>query len=141
VSAAPNPAAAPPSILHAALRGECPRCGAATLFAGPVRFADRCRACGLDFSAYNVGDGPAAFLTLAIGALLCAAALTLHFTLHPPFWVHVLLWVPLTSAAVVLALRMLKAAMLIHEHRAEVREGRLTGPDPGPAPDSDRDAP
>ena len=29
----------------------------------------RCRACGLDFARFNVGDGPAAFLTLIVGAL------------------------------------------------------------------------
>ena len=27
----------------------------------------RCRACGLDFAAFNVGDGPAAFLILIVG--------------------------------------------------------------------------
>lgn len=114
-----------PSLTKAALAGLCPRCGERTLFAGVVRFADRCEACGLDFTVYNVGDGPAAFLTLIVGALVTAMALTLQLAVEPPFWVHIMLWVPITSLAVVLALRASKAAMLIHEHRAEVREGRL----------------
>jgi len=112
-------------LVQAALFGECPACGSRTLFAGWVRFAARCRACGHDFSSYNVGDGPAAFLILVIGALVCALALVLQVRVSPPFWVHILLWVPITSALVLLSLRVSKAAMLIHEARAEVREGKI----------------
>ncbi len=112
-------------LVQAALFGECPACGSRTLFAGWVRFATRCRACGHDFSSYNVGDGPAAFLILVIGALVCALALVIQVRLSPPFWVHILLWVPITSALVLLSLRVSKAAMLIHEARAEVREGKI----------------
>ncbi|WP_079638007.1 DUF983 domain-containing protein [Sphingopyxis flava] len=123
-----NPEGQPP-IGRAALFGLCPRCGAPTLFEGPVRFAPRCRACGLDFGAYNVGDGPAAFLTLIIGALLIVAALLVDFALEPPLWVHVILWVPLTVAAVVLGLRLAKAALLASEHQRRAAEGRLAGKD------------
>ena len=112
-------------LFQAALFGECPACGERTLFAGWVRFASRCRACGQDFTAYNVGDGPAAFLILVIGALVSAFAVVLQVQASPPFWVHILLWVPLTFALVILSLRVSKAAMLIHEARAEVREGRI----------------
>ncbi|WP_439468735.1 DUF983 domain-containing protein [Blastomonas fulva] len=112
-------------LVQAALFGECPACGSRTLFVGWVRFATRCRACGHDFSSYNVGDGPAAFLILVIGALVCALALVLQVRISPPFWVHILLWVPITSALVLLSLRVSKAAMLIHEARAEVREGKI----------------
>ncbi|WP_430388914.1 DUF983 domain-containing protein [Blastomonas fulva] len=112
-------------LVQAALFGECPACGSRTLFAGWVRFATRCRACRHDFSSYNVGDGPAAFLILVIGALVCALALVLQVRMSPPFWVHILLWVPITSALVLLSLRVSKAAMLIHEARAEVREGKI----------------
>ena len=112
-------------LLQAALFGECPVCGSRTLFAGWVRFAPRCRACGQDFTAYNVGDGPAAFLILVIGALVSAFAVVLQVQASPPFWVHILLWVPLTFVLVILSLRVSMAAMLIHEARAEVREGRI----------------
>ena len=117
-------------LVHSAVRGECPRCGAPTLFATWVRFASRCRQCDLDFSQYNVGDGPASFLILIIGALICAAAITVQLVWAPPFWVHILLWVPLSLASVIGLLRICKAAMLIHEHRAEVREARLDDQEP-----------
>ncbi|MBL0767989.1 DUF983 domain-containing protein [Sphingopyxis sp. XHP0097] len=120
----PNTKGQPP-IGRAALFGLCPECGAQTLFDGPVKFAARCRVCTLDFESYNVGDGPAAFLTMIIGALLIVLALALDFAVAPPLWVHILLWVPLTAAAVVYGLRVAKAALLASEHQRNAAEGRL----------------
>lgn len=123
----PEPASNPsPSLLVAAIRGHCPQCGAPALFQGAVRFAPRCRACGLSFDQFNVGDGPAAFLTLIVGAVMVAMALTLELKVHPPIWVHLLLWTPLTVLAVVGSLRVAKAMLLILEYRNKAREGRLT---------------
>ncbi|MDP8994726.1 MAG: DUF983 domain-containing protein [Pseudomonadota bacterium] len=116
-------AAAPPAH-RAALRGLCPRCGARTLFRGVATFAPHCRACGLDFAAFNVGDGPAAFLTLLIGAAVTALAIALELSLQPAWWVHVLLWPPLATIAVLFALRHAKAAMLVLEYRHDAREAR-----------------
>ena len=111
-----------PALREAALFGLCPRCGARTLFAGPIKFAAHCRACGLDFSKFNVGDGPAAFLTMIVGAVVVALALTLQLAVEPPWWVHVLLWVPLTTLGVIGGLRLAKAALLWSEHRQKAGE-------------------
>lgn len=115
----------PPSIVQAGLRGLCPRCGAPALFAGTLRFAPRCSACGLDFSSFNVGDGPAAFLTLIIGSLITFLAIMLELTVHPPFWVHILVWIPVSLALVMGSLRIAKAALLFSEYRNQAREGRI----------------
>lgn len=111
-----------PSIGEAALAGLCPRCGAQTLFSGVVRFAPRCSGCGLDFACFNVGDGPAAFLTLIVGALVVALAAWLELAAGPPAWVHVLLWAPLTAALTLGGLRFAKAALLASEFRNRARE-------------------
>ncbi|HWK36903.1 DUF983 domain-containing protein [Sphingomonas sp.] len=116
---------ATPTIAEASLKGLCPRCGASTLFEGPVKFAPRCRGCGLDFSTFNVGDGPAAFITLGIGAVVVILALATDFTIRPPLWVHMLLWIPLTLAGVVGALRVAKGALIASEYRNAAREGRI----------------
>ena len=113
--------------MQAALRGLCPRCGAKTLFSGFATFASRCRACQLDFSAFNVGDGPAAFLTLGVGGLITLLAIILELSADPPFWVHILLWLPLTTVLVVLSLRVSKAILLVLEYRNSAREGRIRG--------------
>lgn len=111
-----------PGTAVAALFGCCPRCHARTLFAGWARFADSCRVCGLDFTAFNVGDGPAAFLTLVIGAVVTGLAIWLELAAGPPFWVHIILWVPFTAAAVVGGLRATKAWLLQAEYRRKASE-------------------
>jgi len=112
------------SLVRAALSARCPACEVGPLYAGWLAFAPRCRACGLDYQTFNVGDGPAAFLILIVGGLVTALALFLHLAAHPPFWVHILLWVPLTTVLVILCLRVSKAALLILEYRNDAREGR-----------------
>ena len=111
-----------PGFVPAALLGLCPKCGARTLFDGVAQFAPRCRVCGLDYSSFNVGDGPAAFLTLIIGAIITVLAIWLEFTWAPPLWVHVLLWVPLTAGLVTWGLRVSKAALLVAEYQRKARE-------------------
>jgi uncharacterized protein (DUF983 family) len=114
-----------PPVLDAALKGLCPRCGSKTLFAGFVRFAPRCRVCGLDLAAFNVGDGPAAFLTLIVGALVTLLAVLTELAFEPSLWVHLVLWVPLTLGLVLVTLRVAKAALLSLEYRHRAREGRI----------------
>jgi uncharacterized protein (DUF983 family) len=119
-----------PAPLAIALGGLCPRCGAKTLFAGIVRFAPACDACGLDLAAFNVGDGPAAFLIMIVGGIVVAFALILELSAHPPFWVHVLLWLPLTAVLVVGSLRLAKGLLLALEYRNAAREGRIVDREP-----------
>ena len=115
----------PPSPAAVAFRGLCPRCGEPTLFRGVASFEPACRACGLDFRGYNVGDGPAAFLILVIGGGITGLAIALELAASPGIWLHILLWPPLTLAAVLGSLRITKGALLALEYRNEAREGRI----------------
>lgn len=117
-----------PVPLQVALHGRCPRCGAKTLFAGITRFADRCSNCDLDISSFNVGDGPAAFLTLIIGTIVMIGAVTLQLTLAPPLWLQLLLWTLLAAVGIVGALRLAKGALISLEYRNAAREGRISPP-------------
>lgn len=133
----PENAEGQPRIGKAALFGLCPKCGSKTLFTGVAQFAPECDHCGLDFSRFNVGDGPAGFLTLIIGALMVGLALWLEVSVAPPFWVHMLLWIPLTTIAVVLSLRAAKAALLYAEYTRGAGEAgvvKSTASDPGHLP-------
>jgi uncharacterized protein (DUF983 family) len=114
-----------PRPVDAGLKGLCPRCGAPTLFDGWIKFAQRCRACGLDFDRFNVGDGPAAFLTLILGTIVTIAAVALELTVGPPLWVHMLIWTPVTLLGVLGSLRITKALLLALEYRNAAEEARL----------------
>ena len=134
-----------PAPLPVALRGLCPRCAAKTLYRGLAAFAPKCRVCGLDFAGFNVGDGPAAFLTLGVGGLVTGLAIALELSASPPWWLHVLIWPPVATALVLGALRYSKGGLVALEwsgrhapgmaedcrgqsspdHRHRAREGRV----------------
>lgn len=113
------------SPLACGIQGACPRCGARTLFAGVARFADVCPACELRFDVFNVGDGPAAFLTLIVGAIITGLGAWLEVAVAPPWWVHAVLWVPLTIVLVLGLLRVSKGMLLAFEYRNAAREGKI----------------
>ena len=79
--------------------------------------------CGLDYSSFNVGDGPAALLTMIIGALVIFLAVMVDTAFRPPFWVHIIIWVPFTVAITMASLRVAKGALLAVEHRKRAGEG------------------
>ncbi|QIK95108.1 DUF983 domain-containing protein [Sphingomonas sp. HDW15A] len=113
-----------PTLAGASLKGLCPRCGAKTLFRGPVMLAARCRSCGLDYDAFNVGDGPAAFLILIVGAIVAVAAIFVELSFEPPWWIHAV-WLPVGILLTVGGLRLGKAALLYQEYKHQAREGRI----------------
>jgi len=120
-----EPTATSPPPFVAALRGICPRCGNAPLFRGLAAFQPRCRSCGLDFAGFNVGDGPAAFLIFIVGGIVVALAIWVELKFSPPFWVHILLWVPLAAVLTVGLLRIGKGLLLALEDQRSAREGKL----------------
>ena len=115
---------AEPALPAVLLKGACPRCGAPGLFAGWVRFAKQCHSCSLDYDSFNVGDGPAAFLILVVGAVVTVGALVLDAAAEPPWWVH-LAWIPIAAALTMGGLRLGKAWLLAQEYRHRAREGRI----------------
>ena len=105
-----------------ALRGVCPNCGAGSLFKGRVALAEQCDHCGLDFTRYTAGDGPATFLILIYGALIVPMAFVLESWFAPPLWVHAVVWGLVMLGATLLSLRVLKAAMVALQFRFQTPE-------------------
>ena len=107
----------PVSLLAAALRCRCPRCGRGKLFAGLLEIVPRCAVCGLDISAQDAGDGPAVFVILILGAIVVLLAALVEIKLAPPIWVHIVLWLPTTLLGAILLLRPLKAGLIALQYR------------------------
>ncbi|MBO0904589.1 DUF983 domain-containing protein [Jiella sonneratiae] len=119
--------------VKAATRGRCPRCGEGRLFAGFLSLRPRCGNCGLDYDFADAGDGPAVFVILIIGFVVCGLALWLEVSVSPPLWVHFLLWIPLTFVLCLPLLRLLKGTMIGLQYRNRAAEGRLDGRGDGSA--------
>ncbi|MET0483720.1 MAG: DUF983 domain-containing protein, partial [Aestuariivirgaceae bacterium] len=104
----------PQPAVSVGLAGRCPRCGQGRLFSGVTKIAPRCRACGLDF--VDPGDGAAMFVILIGNIVILGAALWVEFTFEPPFWVHIILWPPLSLGFCVLALRLIKGLLVAQQY-------------------------
>lgn len=115
----------PVSPFVAGLKARCPRCGKGRLFSGFLRPAQNCDACGLDFGFADSGDGPAVFIILIVGFIVVGAALAVEVLYQPPYWLHGLLWVPLTMLLSLALLRPFKATLLALQYRNKAQEGRL----------------
>jgi uncharacterized protein (DUF983 family) len=78
----------------------------------------------MDFAGFNVGDGPAAFLTFAVGRLAAGVAAWLALSVDPPVWVYPLVLVPLVFGPTLYGLRVGKAALLAAEYQRRAGEHR-----------------
>ncbi|MGE0629662.1 MAG: DUF983 domain-containing protein [Hyphomicrobiaceae bacterium] len=107
---------------------RCPRCGKGSLFAGRfgLDVAERCPECGLELKFVDPGDGPAVFAIMILGFLILGAALIVEFSLHPPLWLHVVIWMPVTLVVAVGLLRPLKGLLIALQfhHKAELGQLR-----------------
>lgn len=120
-------AARRPSVLAASLKGRCPRCGKGSLFQGYLAVRPSCTSCGLDFSRFEAGDGPAVFVILIVGAIVAGGALLLEIAYQPPYWVHALIWGPALLILSLAFLRPLKAALIVLQYKHRAEEGRRVG--------------
>ena len=104
----------------AGLACRCPNCAEGALFSGFLTVSERCDGCGMDLRAADSGDGPAVFIILIVGCLVAFSALILEIAVHPPVWVHLILWLPLTAILCLALLRPFKGVMLAMQfhHRA-----------------------
>jgi uncharacterized protein (DUF983 family) len=121
----PHPLDTPLSSLATGFAGRCPRCRRGAMFSGVLKVADRCNACGLDLRGHDAGDGPAVFVILGLGAVMMILVFWVEFRFEPPWWLHIVLWLPLLLGASVGMLRLLKGWLVAQQfrHRADTMGG------------------
>jgi uncharacterized protein (DUF983 family) len=99
----------------AMLRGfcnRCPRCGRGRLFRAFLKVADHCPVCGEALYHQRADDAPAYFVILIVGHIVVPLMLAVEFALHPAYWVHVALWLPLTLALALGLIQPIKGAII-----------------------------
>jgi uncharacterized protein (DUF983 family) len=111
--------------IRAGFACSCPRCGQGRLFQGFLTLRPRCDVCQLDYSFADSGDGPAVFIMFLAGFIVVGAALVTEVKYQPPFWVHALLWLPLTLIVTLGPLRPLKGLMIALQYHQKAEERRF----------------
>ena len=115
----------PVSVAAAGLKARCPRCGQGALFRQGLALREKCYRCGLDYAFADSGDGPAVFAIFILGALVLGGALIVEFRLHPPVWVHVVLWGIATPVLAFFLLRVLKSTLIALQFKHKAEQGRF----------------
>ena len=115
----------PQSAWSTGMAGRCPRCGDGKLFKGFLAVAPSCDVCGLDLKFADSGDGPAIFVMLIAGFIVVGAALVFDFKYEPPWWVHLIVTLPLGALVCLGILRPLKGVMIALQYQNKAEQGRL----------------
>ncbi|MEO1748314.1 MAG: DUF983 domain-containing protein [Pseudomonadota bacterium] len=105
--------------------GKCPRCGAGDLFEGFLTVRPQCRACGLDYSFADSGDGPAFFIICFACIIGFGFVLWMHFSVGAPLWLNAILSLVLLTIVCLAPLRPLKGLMIAQQYFKDAHEGEL----------------
>ncbi len=94
------------------LRGRCPTCGEGRMFRAFLKVADHCPACGEALHHHRADDAPAYFVILIVGHIVVPLVLAVETAFAPPYWVHAVLWLPLTLGMSLALLQPIKGALV-----------------------------
>ncbi len=113
------------SIISTGLAGRCPRCGEGKLYRSLLKPVEHCSICGLDMSFAEEGDGPAVLVILLLGGVIAGMVLAFENMFHPPIWLHILIWLPVTLVLSIYALKLMKGIMIAAQFKTKAHEGQL----------------
>lgn len=94
------------------LRGKCPNCGTGNLFRKYLKVADTCGHCGEALHHHRADDAPPYLTIFVVGHILVPLVIYVELAMQPAFWIHALLWLPLTVAMSLAVLSPMKGAVV-----------------------------
>ena len=106
------------SDLWRGARGLCPSCGKGRMFAKFLKVSDRCEACGEELHHHQADDFPAYLVIVIVGHLVVPLILHVEMVYEPAYWIHAVLWLPLTLALSLLLIQPIKGAVIALQWRA-----------------------
>ncbi|KTE19853.1 hypothetical protein ATE67_13010 [Sphingopyxis sp. H050] len=109
-------------IYRAGLSGLCPRCGEKGMFRRWLKVADRCPHCALDYEFAAPDDGPAFFSLCFIAFPLLFLVVWFEVALNPPWWLHVIVSVPLMMIPCLAVLQPIKGWLVASQYVNRAQE-------------------
>lgn len=98
--------------LYRGARCKCPNCGEGQLFRAYLKVADTCSACGQELHHHRADDMPAYIVMSIVGHIVVGGVLWAEMNFAPPYWVHAVLWGPLTIGLTLGLLQPVKGAIV-----------------------------
>jgi uncharacterized protein (DUF983 family) len=106
------PPASAMEVLKRGLRGRCPHCGKGRLFKSFLRVSERCEVCGEELHHHRADDFPAYLVIVIVGHIVVPLVLLVETEITPPYWVHAVLWIPLTLFLSLALIQPVKGAVV-----------------------------
>ncbi len=106
------------SDLLFSFKPRCPACRQGRLFKPwSLSAVDECAICHAKLGQNDVGDGASVFLIFLLGATVIPLALLFESLVHPPLWVHAVLWGTVMLGLIIVILPAVKAYIILLEYR------------------------
>jgi uncharacterized protein (DUF983 family) len=118
LSYAPKPQARPENplrlktVLWRGLTGRCPNCGEGRMFRAFLKVADRCDVCGEELHHQRADDFPAYLVIVIVGHLVVPLVLHVEMAYQPAYWIHAVMFLPLTLALALALIQPVKGAVI-----------------------------
>jgi len=95
---------------------RCPECGLGKIFVGLLTVQPQCPHCGFDLQKADPGDGPAFLVITFLGFLITGLAVWVELAIEPEFWIHAMIWIPLTLGLTPYLLRLTKSLLISYQY-------------------------
>jgi len=100
------------------LRGRCPNCGKGRLFRAFLKVQDECEVCREELHHQRADDFPAYLVIVLVGHLVVPLILHVEMTYQPAYWIHAVVWLPVTLALTLLLIQPMKGMVVALQWRA-----------------------
>jgi uncharacterized protein (DUF983 family) len=90
----------------------CPACGRGRLFRALLKVNDNCPACGEDLHHHRADDFPAYLNIVLVGHIVVPLVLAVEMAFAPAYWIHALIWLPLTLSLAFALMHPIKGAVV-----------------------------
>ncbi len=107
-----NDERSPMEAMRRGSAGKCPACGNGALFTSYLKVADSCPDCGEEMHHHRADDAPPYFTILIVCHFIVAGVMFVEDYFHPSYWLHILMWFPLTIGLSMLLLPRIKGALV-----------------------------
>jgi uncharacterized protein (DUF983 family) len=118
------------------LAGACPACGQGRMFRGLLKVNDHCPSCHEALHHHRADDFPAYINIVLVGHIVVPLVLAVETAFTPPYWVHGVLWLPLTLILAFALMHPIKGAVVAWQWAMRMHGFDPEGDKTDPLPDA-----